>query len=41
MLKLLGVIAWACQDAADSEAQADRLLALVMKGLRQEATRDG
>lgn len=41
MLKLLGAIAWACQDAADSQAQADRLLAVVIKGLRQEAARDG
>jgi AcrR family transcriptional regulator len=35
VLKMIGAIAWAAQDAPDSRAQADRLLALLMNGLRQ------
>jgi hypothetical protein len=31
---MLGAIAWAAQDSPDSSAQADRLLALLMNGLR-------
>jgi AcrR family transcriptional regulator len=34
VLKMVGAIAWAAQDAPDSSAQADRLLALLMNGLR-------
>jgi AcrR family transcriptional regulator len=34
VLKMIGAIAWAAQDAPDSSAQADRLLALLMNGLR-------
>jgi AcrR family transcriptional regulator len=34
VLKMLGAIAWAAQDSPDSSAQADRLLALLMNGLR-------
>jgi AcrR family transcriptional regulator len=34
VLKMVGAIAWAAQDTADSSAQADRLLALLMNGLR-------
>jgi AcrR family transcriptional regulator len=34
VLKMVGAIAWAAQDAADSSAQADRLLALLMNGLQ-------
>src|SRR6202161_1339996 len=34
VLKMIGAIAWAAQDAPDSPAQADRLLALLMNGLR-------
>jgi AcrR family transcriptional regulator len=34
VLKMIGAIAWAAQDAADRPAQADRLLALLMNGLR-------
>jgi AcrR family transcriptional regulator len=34
VLKLVGAIAWAAQDSPDSPAQADRLLALLMNGLR-------
>jgi AcrR family transcriptional regulator len=34
VLKLVGAIAWAAQDAPDSSAQADRLLSLLMNGLR-------
>jgi len=34
VLKLVGAIAWAAQDTPDSSAQADRLLALLMNGLR-------
>ena len=35
VLKMIGAIAWAAQDAPDSRAQADRLFALLMSGLRQ------
>lgn len=35
VLKLVGAIAWAAQDAPDSSARADRLLTLLVKGLRQ------
>jgi hypothetical protein len=31
---MVGAIAWAAQDTPDSSAQADRLLALLMNGLR-------
>jgi hypothetical protein len=34
VLKMVGAIAWAAQDAPESSAQADRLLALLMNGLR-------
>jgi AcrR family transcriptional regulator len=34
VLKMAGAIAWAAQDTQDGPAQADRLLALVMSGLR-------
>jgi AcrR family transcriptional regulator len=34
VLKMIGAIAWATQDTPDSSAQADRLLALLMNGLR-------
>jgi AcrR family transcriptional regulator len=34
VLRMIGAIAWAAQDAPDSVAQADRLLALLMNGLR-------
>jgi AcrR family transcriptional regulator len=34
VLKLIGAIAWAAQDAPDGVAQADRLLGLVLRGLR-------
>ncbi|WP_051457997.1 TetR/AcrR family transcriptional regulator [Microbispora sp. ATCC PTA-5024] len=34
VLKMIGAIAWAAQDAPDSMAQADRLLALLLNGLR-------
>ncbi|GAA3051351.1 TetR/AcrR family transcriptional regulator [Pseudonocardia yunnanensis] len=33
VLKMVGAIAWAAQDAPDSSALADRLLALLMNGL--------
>ena len=35
VLKMIGAIAWAAQDAPDSRAQAERLLALLINGLRQ------
>ena len=35
VLKMIGAIAWAAQDAPDSRAQAERLLALLVNGLRQ------
>jgi AcrR family transcriptional regulator len=34
VLKMVGAIAWAAQDAPDSSARADRLFALLMNGLR-------
>ncbi len=34
VMKMVGAIAWAAQDSPDSPAQADRLLALLMNGLR-------
>jgi AcrR family transcriptional regulator len=34
VLKMVSAIAWAAQDTPDSSAQADRLLALLMNGLR-------
>jgi len=39
VLKMVGAIAWAAQDTADGPAQADRLLALVMGGLRHGGAR--
>jgi AcrR family transcriptional regulator len=35
VLKMVSAIAWAAQDTPDSSAQADRLLALLMNGLRR------
>jgi AcrR family transcriptional regulator len=35
VLKLIGAIAWAAQDAPEGVAQADRLLGLVLNGLRR------
>lgn len=35
VLKMVGAIAWAAQDAPDSSAQADRLLDLLVNGLRR------
>jgi AcrR family transcriptional regulator len=37
VLKMVGAIAWAAQDSPDSSAQADRLLALLMNGLRRDS----
>jgi AcrR family transcriptional regulator len=37
VLKMVGAMAWAAQDAPDSSAQAGRLLALLMNGLRHRA----
>jgi AcrR family transcriptional regulator len=34
VLKMVGAIAWAAQDTPDSPARADRLLALLLSGLR-------
>lgn len=39
VLKMAGAIAWAAQDAPDSPAQADRLLALLIDGLRHNVQR--
>jgi AcrR family transcriptional regulator len=39
VLKMVGAIAWAAQDTPDSSAQADRLLALLMNGLRHGVQR--
>ncbi|KAA2267128.1 TetR/AcrR family transcriptional regulator [Solihabitans fulvus] len=36
VLKMIGAIAWAAQDGPDSATQADRLLALLLNGLRHE-----
>ena len=38
VLKLIGAIAWAAQDAPDGVAQAERLLGLVLRGLRRGVT---
>ncbi|HEY3688117.1 MAG TPA: helix-turn-helix domain-containing protein, partial [Streptosporangiaceae bacterium] len=34
LLKMVGAIAWAVQDAPDARAQSDRLLTLLLNGLR-------
>ncbi len=39
VLKMVGAIARAAQDSPDSQAQADRLLALLMNGLRDGGAR--
>jgi AcrR family transcriptional regulator len=39
VLKMVGAMAWAAQDAPDSHAQAGRLLALLMNGLRRRGVR--
>jgi AcrR family transcriptional regulator len=39
VLKMVGAIAWAAQGGPDSSAQADRLLALLMNGLRHRGVR--
>ena len=39
VLKMVGAIAWAAQDSPDSPAQADRLLALLLNGLRHRGVR--
>lgn len=38
-LKMIGAIAWAAQDSPESGAQADRLFALLMNGIRQGGAR--
>ena len=38
VLKMIGAIAWAAQDTPDGLAQADRLLALLMNGLRHDGS---
>jgi hypothetical protein len=35
VLKMVGAMAWAAQDTPDSSAQANRLLALLVNGLRR------
>lgn len=39
VLKMVGAIAWAAQDTPDSAALADRLLTLLMNGLRRGGVR--
>jgi AcrR family transcriptional regulator len=39
VLKMIGAIAWAAQDTPDRTGQADRLLALLLNGLRHGAVR--
>jgi hypothetical protein len=39
VLKMVSAIAWAAQGTQDSSAQADRLLALLMNGLRHRGVR--
>lgn len=39
VLKMIGAIAWAAQDSPDRSVQADRLLALLMNGLRHDGAR--
>lgn len=36
VVKLVGAVAWAVRDAEDGAARADRLLAVVLNGLRRE-----
>jgi AcrR family transcriptional regulator len=40
VLKMVGAIAWAAQDTPDSPARADRLLALLLNGLRHGGSGD-
>jgi AcrR family transcriptional regulator len=40
VMKMVGAIAWAAQDSPDSPAQADRLLALLVNGLRHPGRPD-
>jgi len=40
VLKMVGALAWAVQDARDSSAQAGRLLSLLMNGLRHRGVRE-
>jgi AcrR family transcriptional regulator len=35
VLRMIGAVAWAAQDAADPDAQAERLLDLLLRGLRR------
>jgi AcrR family transcriptional regulator len=37
VLKMIGAIAWAAHDSPDGPAQADRLLALLLNGVRRQA----
>ena len=39
VLKMVGAIAWAAQDASDGSARADRLLTLLLNGLRSDGVR--
>jgi hypothetical protein len=39
VMKMVGAIAWAVQDSPDGPAQADRLLGLLMNGLRHRGVR--
>jgi hypothetical protein len=39
VLKIVGAIAWAAHDTPDSSAQADRLLDLLLNGLRRQDAR--
>jgi AcrR family transcriptional regulator len=40
-LKMVGAIAWATQDTPEGSAQAGRMLALLMNGLRHDSQRTG
>ncbi|MGH3246503.1 MAG: hypothetical protein ACRDOI_09860 [Trebonia sp.] len=39
VLKMVGAMAWAAQDTPDGSAQADRLLTLLMNGMRYRGVR--
>ncbi|WP_433205452.1 TetR/AcrR family transcriptional regulator [Nocardia sp. CA-107356] len=41
VLRMIGAIAWAAQDTPDPAAQADRLLTLLLDGLRRTPVGDG
>ena len=39
VLKMIGAIAWAAHDTPDGPAQADRMLTILLNGLRRQDVR--